>query len=125
MDGKNEATQSEQRAQPTGLTGFQRTYLRGLAHHRRPTVQIGLAGITEAVLGAVEQALLAHELIKVRLQKPKDKRAMAAELAGRARAELCGLVGHVAILYRPHPEEPRIVLPSREGGISGEEGQDA
>ena len=23
---------------------------------------------------------------------------------------LCGLVGHVVILYRPHPEKPRISL---------------
>ena len=45
--------------------------------------------------------------------RPPDKKAMSAELAQRSSAHLCGLVGHVAILYRPHPEKPTIVLPDR------------
>lgn len=97
------------------LAGFQRTYLRGLAHHLKPVVQLGQSGITDAILEALAQALLDHELIKVRLQRPDDKKALAAELAQRSGAELCGLVGHMAILYRPHPERPRIVVPSRAG----------
>ena len=35
----------------------------------------------------------------------------AEELAQRSGAELCGLVGHTVILYRPHPEEPKLELP--------------
>jgi RNA-binding protein len=101
------------------LAGYQRTYLRGLAHHLKPVVQVGQAGITEAVLEAVEQALADHELIKVRLHKPEDKKALAAELAARSGAELCGILGHLAILYRAHPEEPRIALPAR--GTAGDE----
>jgi RNA-binding protein len=96
------------------LPSYQRKYLRELAHALKPIVQIGHEGVSEGVLGAVAQALLDHELIKVRMHDPEDKKGMAAELAERAGACLCGLVGHTAILYRPHPEEPTIALPVRE-----------
>ena len=46
-----------------------------------------------------------------RLHEPDDKKALAAELAELAGAQLCGLVGHTVILYRRHPETPRIRLP--------------
>ncbi len=72
---------------------------------------MGLGGVTGAVLRAVDEALAAHELIKVRLHEPGDKKADARALAEGAGAVLCGLVGHTVILYRPHPEKPRIVLP--------------
>lgn len=92
------------------LTGKQRKRLRGLAHALEPVVRIGQAGVTEAVVRSVDEALLAHELIKVRLREPDDKKADSAALADRAGAALCGLVGHTAILYRPHPDHPRIAL---------------
>jgi RNA-binding protein len=90
------------------LTGKQRKYLRGVAHGLEPLVHVGSAGVTDAVLHAVDGALLAHELIKVRLHDPDDKHADAEALAAGTDAVLCGLIGHVAILYRPHPEKPKI-----------------
>jgi RNA-binding protein len=95
------------------MEGYQRKYLRGLAHSLKPVVQVGQAGITEAVIAAVNDALEHAELIKVRLHEPEDKKSMSEELARRSGAELCGLVGHTVILYRQHPEEPRIELPER------------
>lgn len=77
----------------------------------RPIVQVGEAGLSRAVLDAIDQALLAHELVKVRLVEPEDKKATARELAVRTGAELCGLVGHTVILYRRHPDEPKLELP--------------
>ncbi len=71
-------------------------------------VQIGKQGVSEPAQLAVDEALTAHELIKVRLHEPDDKKAMAAALADTANAALCGLVGHTVILFRPHPEKPRI-----------------
>ena len=38
---------------------------------------------------------------------------VAQDLAGGVGAALCGLVGHTVILYRPHPETPRIAVPER------------
>lgn len=95
------------------LHGFQRRYLRGLANPRKALVQVGDAGLTEGVIGAVDRALDDHELVKVRLREPEDKKATARDLAEHCRAELCGLVGHTVILYRPHPDTPRIELPER------------
>ena len=91
------------------LTGTQRKSLRGLAHRLEPVVLVGQAGVTEAVVRAVGEALLTHELIKVRLHDPEDKRAAAQEIAEGTGAALCGLVGHTVILYRPHPSRPKII----------------
>jgi len=105
------------------LQGFQRRFLRGLANPRKALVHVGEGGISPGVIAAIGRALLDHELVKVRLREPEDKKAEARELAERCRAELCGLVGHTAILYRPHPEQPRIALPARDGR-SGDDGRD-
>lgn len=93
------------------LTSRQRKHLRGLAHALQPVVHVGQAGASEAVAAELDRALDAHELVKVRLHEPDDKKALAAELAELAGAQLCGLVGHTVILYRRHPETPRIRLP--------------
>jgi RNA-binding protein len=93
------------------LTGAQRRFLRGRAHPLRPVVHVGASGMTDGVMGAVDRALLDHELIKVRLHQPDDKDALATEIAARTGAALAGVIGHTVILYRPHPEAPRLVLP--------------
>jgi len=49
----------------------------------------------------------------VRLHQPEDKKAIAADLAKRTGAALCGVVGHTVILYRPHADTQRIQLPTR------------
>jgi len=92
------------------LTSAQRKALRGRAHELDPVVQVGHGGVTEAVLRQVDEALTAHELIKVRLREPEDKKGDAAALAAGTASALCGLVGHTVILYRPHPERPRITV---------------
>lgn len=99
----------DERRPPPVLTGRQRKALRGLAHRLEPIVLVGRDGVTDAVVRAVDAALTTHELIKVRLHEPEDKRSAAQALADGAAAALCGLVGHTVILYRPHPERPRIV----------------
>ncbi len=92
------------------LTGTQRKRLRGLAHHIEPIVHVGHEGVTDAVVAAARSAMLEHELVKVRLHEPEDKRAMAVDLATRTLAALCGMVGHTVILYKPHPKRPTIAL---------------
>lgn len=98
------------RPAPPVLTGAQRQHLRGRAHGLEPVVLVGHAGLTDAVVHAVDEALAAHELIKVRLHQPEDKRGTAVELAERSGGALCGLIGHTVILYRPHPTSPKITL---------------
>lgn len=96
------------------LTPTQRQHLKALAHHKKPIVQIGSNGVTDGVLGAVEQALKDHELIKLQLPRDtEDKKSMAADVAQRTEAELCQVVGRVAVLYRAgRPDkQDRIELP--------------
>lgn len=90
------------------LTPRERAALRRLAHPLRPAVQVGRQGLTEAVLRQVDEALLAHELIKVKLAGDREARAdLAAALAEAAGAEPVGQVGRIAILYRAHPDPGR------------------
>jgi RNA-binding protein len=95
------------------LAGYQRRHLRKLAHGKKPIVAVGEAGISETVISALDQALADHELVKVKLPGAEGKKILAAELAKQSGAHLCGLVGHMAILFRPDPEEPKIELPDR------------
>ena len=97
------------------MSGAARRELRRLAHPLRPVVQIGEAGLSASVMQAVEDALERHELIKLRIAHERDaRRTFAAEVARRTGSELAGLVGRVAILYRParDPERRRIALSS-------------
>lgn len=97
---------------PPALTGKQRRWLRGRANPLEALVHVGQSGLSEAVIGATRTALADHELVKVRLHEPEDKKRLARELADAAGAALCGLVGHTVILYRPHPERPKLALPA-------------
>ncbi len=91
---------------PVTLSEKERKALRRLAHHRRPVVIVGAAGVTDAVVAELDRALARHELLKVRVNAPdrKARDAMIAELCARTDAALVQRVGHVAVLYRPAPE---------------------
>lgn len=103
-----------QKNQPAQLTGAQRKRLRALANPLKAVVHVGDAGLADGVIRNLDQALEAHELVKVRLRRPADKKADARELAHRTGAHLCGLVGHTVILYRQNEENPRIELEKSE-----------
>jgi RNA-binding protein len=79
----------------------------------KPIVYVGEGGLSPAVIKALDDALTSHELVKVRLRSPEAKKDTARELAEASSSALCGVVGHTVVLYRPHPDEPRIKLPRR------------
>jgi RNA-binding protein len=98
------------------LKGFQRTYLRGLAHSLRPVIQVGKSGITPELLKAVDEALDAHELIKVKFMDFKeDRKALSKVIGEKTSSEVVGLIGNIAIFYREQPDKDKrkIVLPSK------------
>jgi RNA-binding protein len=94
------------------LTSQQRAHLRALAHHRDAVVIIGDRGLTENVLGAIDEALEAHELIKVRIAvgERDDRRALLERIAAATGSEQVQAIGRIAVLYR-RAEKPRIQLP--------------
>jgi len=100
------------------IKGYQRKYLRGIAHGMKAIVMVGQQGITPSVLKALKEALDQHELIKVKFVEEKSREAkvqMAAVLARETGSEEVGTIGHTALFYRenPDPELRKIVLPER------------
>lgn len=85
----------------------ERLALRARAHHLRPVVLLGAAGLTEAVFRETDRALTAHELVKVRIPgDDRDERELVcAQLADRLGAARIQTIGKLAVLYRPRPEE--------------------
>ncbi len=100
------------------LKGFQKKYLRGLAHGLKPVVFVGKNGVAASVVDSVDEALLRHELIKVKFVDFKEKaikKTMAESIETLANCEMAGMIGHMAIFYRRHPdpEKRKITLPNR------------
>lgn len=105
------------------LNTKQKQFLRTQAHHLNPVVLLGQHGLTDAVMAEIELALTIHELIKVRVpgQDREDKKAIINRISETTGAELVQTVGHIAVLYRPHPDEPRLVLPKATKGSAGKQ----
>ncbi|MBA7648611.1 RNA-binding protein [subsurface metagenome] len=90
-----------------------RAYLRELAQHLKPVIQVGKNGITESLLQAVDEALDFHELIKVKFMAFKEERKqLSAEIAGTTKSEIAALIGNIVILYREQkdPEKRKIIF---------------
>ena len=98
---------------PPELTERQRRHLRGLAHPLKPVVRLGNAGLTEAVARETVRALADHELIKVKAPggDREAREALFEALAAQTASALVHRIGNVAVLYRPNPELPRILIP--------------
>lgn len=89
------------------LKGSQKKYLRGLAHKLNPSAFVGQKGITDALIGEIDQALEASELIKVKFNDFKEKEqknALINEIAKATQSHIAGMIGHVAILYRQNSD---------------------
>ncbi|MCC6869847.1 MAG: YhbY family RNA-binding protein [Burkholderiales bacterium] len=89
------------------LSPAARRNLRAQAHPLEPVVTVGHHGLTPPVLHEIDVALLAHELIKVRVLGD-DRGARAAMLGEVAAALDCAPVQHVGkvlVLWRPNPEK--------------------
>ena len=96
------------------LNARQRAHLRSLAHELKPVVRIGKEGVTDAAVSATAEALSRRELLKVRVLEgaPDTPRNAAQTLAeGVPDVEIVQVIGRTAVLYRRHPERPKIALP--------------
>ena len=98
---------------PKPLSGKQARHLRALAHHLKPIVQIGKNGWTEALSAQIEQALLDHELIKIKVggECPTDRKEIAEKLSSHLDAIVAQSIGTLLVVYKAHPEKPKIQLP--------------
>lgn len=92
---------------PAPLTPRQRATLKGRAHSLEPIVQVGQAGLTDAVVAETDRALTAHGLIKVRVGAvDRDERAALIDaLCARTDASKVQTVGKIAVLWRLRPDD--------------------
>ncbi|BBO80500.1 YhbY family RNA-binding protein [Desulfosarcina ovata] len=100
------------------LQGFQKRFLRGLAHGRKPVVFVGQKGLSPSLLNAMNDALDRHELVKVKFIEFKEKEkkmAIAEQIEQTILCEMVAMVGHMATFYRwqPDPEKRKIDLPAK------------
>lgn len=100
------------------LKGYQKKYLKGLAHGIKPLAYVGQNGLSSTVSQAIDESLATHELIKVKFVDFKEKvqkEKIAAAIEQETASELVGMIGHVAIFYREQqdPERRRIEVPKR------------
>lgn len=89
------------------LTGKQKRYLRGQAHHLNAIFQVGKDGVSHNQVKGISEALDSQELIKVKLLDtcPDDVRTVALELSVQTKSEVIQILGHTIILYRESDEK--------------------
>ncbi len=101
------------------LKGFQKKYLKGLAHGMKPVVFIGQKGFSCSVETAIDDALNKHELIKVKFIDFKEKsrkKEILNIIQKNADCEEVGMIGHVATIFRRNKEteKRKIILPQKD-----------
>ena len=90
---------------PDPLTSVEKRALKARAQHLEPLVRLGHHGVTESFVRALDEALVAHGLVKVRFAAFKEeKKKLAVEIANATGSELIARVGNVAVYFRRKPE---------------------
>lgn len=93
------------------LTNQQKRKLRSLSNSLNPIIQVGKEGVSENLFYTIEQALKAHELIKVHVHNtsPMDLKTIEDLIVAKTDCHLVQIVGFNLTLYRPS-EKAKIVL---------------
>ena len=83
------------------LRSYQRAFLRSKAQQLDPVVYVGKDGFTPGVVGALDEALTAHELVKVRFQNSKEEiKEISAQLESATHSTLVAITGFTAVFFR-------------------------
>ncbi len=94
------------------LTQKQKKTLKGLGHSLHPLVTIADQGLKPTVIDATNEALDAHELIKIRLRS-KDKKLndkQLTELCDQTGATVINKIGYTALIFKRNLTNPRVEL---------------
>lgn len=90
------------------ITASQRRKLKSIAQRLEAQVKLGKNGVSEAFLKQLNEALDAHELVKVRFVEFKeDKKTLAPGIADQAGCAFVTRVGNVAVYYRQQEDPER------------------
>lgn len=85
------------------MTSKERAAFRAQANTLKPLFQAGKGGISDALVRQTDEALTAHELIKIRVlleTTPQPPREIAEQLAAQTGAQVIQVLGGVITLYR-------------------------
>ena len=94
------------------LNNKQKKYLRAEANHLKPLFQLGKEGLSFHFIKALDDALEAHELVKINLLKtaPITLNEAAIECASQTKSEIVQTIGKTMIFYRKS-KNMRFLLP--------------
>ncbi len=95
------------------LKGYQRKYLRSLAHDLKPTAFIGKNDLSAGVYSSIDDAFKNNELIKIKLFNKDDFDKLVSSLEENCNCSIVGSIGKILIAYRKNidPEKRKISLP--------------
>ena len=90
------------------LTSKQRAALRSRANQIDTIMQVGKGGIGDTLIKQVEDALVARELIKIKVLENCEytAREVAELLAGHTNSEPVQVIGNKLVLFRRNPKTP-------------------
>lgn len=94
------------------LTSKQRAQLKSLAQKEDTIIFVGKAGVNEALVSAVRDALKAREIVKGRVldNSMLTPREACSQLAEACDAEPVQVIGTKFVLYRRNQDNPQIKL---------------
>lgn len=100
------------------LTVEQRRALKARAHPLSPTVIVGSAGLTDAVVEEIARSLNSHELIKIRVMSDDraGRAAMLEHICEQLDAAAVQHIGKILVVYRPSTEIPIKKKPAKRKG---------
>ena len=83
-------------------SSISKKYLRGLGHHLKPIIHISKNGLSETIESEIEQALVRHELIKIKISSHSriEKSELCKQICEKNEAMLVQLVGNILVLFK-------------------------
>ena len=90
------------------INSKQRSKLRSLAHHIKPSVYIGKSGLSDGAFDSIDQSLESHELIKVKFNESKaSKEDLINSAEDKLSAFIVGSIGSTLIMFRPNEDHEK------------------
>jgi RNA-binding protein len=94
-------------AEVNNMQQAKKIQLRRQAHQLNPVVLLGQNGLTPEIHLAIDEALNAHELIKVRVNAgdKEERKVITEEILKHHQADLIQAIGHIIVIYREAVED--------------------
>jgi RNA-binding protein len=96
------------------LSKKQIKFLRAKCHDLKAVIMLGQKGLTDEVLSELDNALVHHELVKIKLSvDDRDARKqMIADICDKTHSQEIQSIGKTLSVYRVNPDKAVIALPN-------------